>query len=117
MFFNLQSGIANQVKPIVADDDVQSLSLPNICDHHNNRRIDIFSLQTYRDFASKAERRNPEVTFDRSKMDRAFDFTAKRLLTKAKGTIRPLQGEFNRMMSRVRLSFALRYPVVHRTDR
>lgn len=55
-------------------------------------------MQTYADFASKAEKRNPQFEFTRGTMDEAFEYSASRLHAGVKNA----KGQHDRMLTRVR---------------
>lgn len=84
---------------------MQSLSLPEIGRHHKSDNKNPFAWQTYADFASKAEKKNPDVAFDRKKMDQAFEFTARQLLSPGQGRNRSSFKDLDKMMARVGVSF------------
>lgn len=64
--------------------DMQSLSLPEVGRKHGASGAAVYEAQTYADFASKAEKRNPDFVFTRRSMDKAFEYMVKRLPAGAK---------------------------------
>ena len=59
---------------------------------------DQLKRQTYAEFATKAEKRNPEIVFNQAVMDEAFRWQATQLLSDKF----PYKSEFEAMMIRVR---------------
>lgn len=62
---------------------VYDLHLPMVARHHASGRLDALVLQRYADFASKAEEKNPSVTFDKEFMDDAFRLAVSKMARKA----------------------------------
>lgn len=61
----------------VLSEGVERFRLPAVGQHHKAQsdgksKNERWSLQTYKDFASKAERLNPDVTFTKQLMDDTF---------------------------------------------
>jgi len=71
--------------PEVAPNIVQRLKLPTVGSDPRNRRgkgtsNDQWVFQSYADFASKAEKRNSEVEFDKTLMDVAFRYQVNKVV-------------------------------------
>lgn len=63
---------------------------------------DVWEKQTYSEFAIKAEKRNPQTTFSKDLMDRAFSHAVSRTKTVSSAWAQSTRHQsFDRMVSRV----------------
>ncbi|KAK5114415.1 hypothetical protein LTR85_010238 [Meristemomyces frigidus] len=96
---------------------VEKMDLPAICGNHRGDAREKWELQTYADFATKAEKRNAHVQFDQALMNDAFRTQVSRLLTVGKGK-RPSAhspGKPEKMMKRASIARNLnvKVPRIH----
>ena len=107
-FIDQQHNLIQRLKISTASDEVLNLSLPSIGASlkasHQGRGSgkNAWDRQTYAEFASKAERRNPETSFSKDLMDSSFSHVVAktRNLRHFASTISNAKS-FNRMVSRV----------------
>lgn len=98
--WNQHVGAGPEAGPLA--EEAMKLNIPKIAQHPTNQRgSTIWTLQTYKDFATEAERKNSGVSFSKNLMDTAFRISLTRLPKQISGSYsRDKQAMVDRVSSR-----------------